>query len=201
MEDLLETSSRTALIPSVDPSFYDSFVLASLLRFLIGIDPKWYVASNELTFFNSLKMKLSIVLGVSHMLLGIAMKAVNTIHFKNYVDLIFEFIPQMVFMLATFGYMVVCLFLKWSTHYVFKQPGLWEPAPPPSIIALFIDMVLKGGNAVSNFWQKCSDSICYDILKSNNKLFDIENNGDLQTTVQLTLISNLHKQFLELDSL
>jgi V-type H+-transporting ATPase subunit a len=36
----------------------------------IGLDPKWYVASNELAFFNSLKMKISVVFGVSQMIFG-----------------------------------------------------------------------------------------------------------------------------------
>lgn len=30
-----------------------------------GLDPKWYVASNELNFFNSFKMKFAIIYGVS----------------------------------------------------------------------------------------------------------------------------------------
>jgi V-type H+-transporting ATPase subunit a len=30
-----------------------------------GLDPKWYIASNELTFFNSLKMKLAVIIGVT----------------------------------------------------------------------------------------------------------------------------------------
>jgi len=30
----------------------------------IGIDPTWYLAANELTYMNSLKMKLSVILGV-----------------------------------------------------------------------------------------------------------------------------------------
>lgn len=29
-----------------------------------GIDPKWFIASNELNFFNSLKMKLAVIIGV-----------------------------------------------------------------------------------------------------------------------------------------
>lgn len=30
----------------------------------IGFDPKWYIASNELNFFNSFKMKFSVIFGV-----------------------------------------------------------------------------------------------------------------------------------------
>lgn len=29
-----------------------------------GFDPKWYVAHNELAYFNSFKMKLAVILGV-----------------------------------------------------------------------------------------------------------------------------------------
>jgi len=30
----------------------------------LGLDPKWYVAKNELSFMNSLKMKLAVIIGV-----------------------------------------------------------------------------------------------------------------------------------------
>jgi V-type H+-transporting ATPase subunit a len=37
----------------------------------IGFDPKWYLGANALTYFNSMKMKLSVILGVAQMSLGI----------------------------------------------------------------------------------------------------------------------------------
>lgn len=48
----------------------------------IGIDPKWYVASNELNFFNSLKMKMAVIIGVIQMTFGIFLKAANALYFK-----------------------------------------------------------------------------------------------------------------------
>lgn len=43
----------------------------------VGVDPVWYMGTNELTFLNSLKMKISVILGVLQMSLGICMKAFN----------------------------------------------------------------------------------------------------------------------------
>ena len=59
----------------------------------VGIDPSWYLGKNELTYMNSLKMKLSVILGVSQMALGVLMKGLNSIYYKKPVDFFFEFIP------------------------------------------------------------------------------------------------------------
>jgi len=59
----------------------------------IGIDPTWYLSTNELSFMNSLKMKISVILGVMQMSLGVCMKALNSIYFKNKLDFYYEFIP------------------------------------------------------------------------------------------------------------
>jgi V-type H+-transporting ATPase subunit a len=48
-------------------------------------------------------MKLSIIIGVIHMTLGVFLKAGNAYHFRSKEDFIFEFIPQILFLLTTFG--------------------------------------------------------------------------------------------------
>lgn len=45
----------------------------------VGVDPNWYIGKNELTYMNSLKMKLSVIFGVSQMALGVLMKAFNNV--------------------------------------------------------------------------------------------------------------------------
>jgi len=51
----------------------------------MGLDPIWYQTDAEVSFINSLKMKLSIVIGVIHMSWGIIMRAVNNIHFGEWL--------------------------------------------------------------------------------------------------------------------
>lgn len=48
-----------------------------------GIDPIWGVSSNELVFVNSLKMKISVVIGILHMLVGVVVKCFNALYFKR----------------------------------------------------------------------------------------------------------------------
>ena len=82
-----------------------------------GIDPVWHLAVNELNFVNSLKMKLSVILGVAQMVLGIILKGMNALFEKDYVEFFFIFIPQITLMLSLFGYMDFLIFAKWSTKY------------------------------------------------------------------------------------
>ena len=86
-----------------------------------GIDPKWYVSSNELNFFNSLKMKTAVLYGVAQMSLGICLKGLNCIHKSAYIDFFFEFIPQIVFLLCLFGFMDLLIILKWLTDWTGQQ--------------------------------------------------------------------------------
>jgi len=113
-------------------------------NYSFGLDPAWYGSQNELTFFNSLKMKLSVILGVIQMTFGIFLKSINTIHYSQPLDFFFEFLPQIVFIFCTFVYMDILIFIKWATPW--GQPGYPTTADAPSIITLLINMPLKGGS-------------------------------------------------------
>lgn len=103
-----------------------------------GLDPAWSGASNELLFVNSMKMKLSVLFGVAQMLIGVALKFANSLFFKNKTDFVFECIPQLLFMLAFFGYMDWMIMYKWITP-VTADPTL---SGPPGIINTMITMAL-----------------------------------------------------------
>ncbi|KAH9611632.1 hypothetical protein KSS87_010326 [Heliosperma pusillum] len=80
-----------------------------------GVDPVWYGSRSELPFLNSLKMKMSILLGVAQMNLGIMMSFFNAKFFRSCVDIWFQFIPQMIFLNGLFGYLSMLIVLKWCT--------------------------------------------------------------------------------------
>mmetsp|Transcript_16908 Transcript_16908/g.32010 ORF Transcript_16908/g.32010 Transcript_16908/m.32010 type:complete len:870 (+) Transcript_16908:49-2658(+) len=82
-----------------------------------GLDPMWHVASNELLFFNSFKMKLSVILGIIQMFGGTCLKGINAIFFGEKYDFFFEFIPMVCFALSLFVYMVFLIFMKWSINW------------------------------------------------------------------------------------
>ena len=82
-----------------------------------GVDPMWHIAGNDLLFFNSMKMKMSVIMGITQMSFGIVMKGVNARFFKHTMDFFLEFIPQLLFALSLFGYMIVLIFLKWSIDW------------------------------------------------------------------------------------
>lgn len=48
-----------------------------------GVDPVWGVSSNYLNYINSLKMKISVIIAVVHMTLGVFVKATNAKYFNH----------------------------------------------------------------------------------------------------------------------
>lgn len=82
-----------------------------------GIDHQWYFKDNELIFMNSYKMKLAVVLGMSQMIFGMFLQLVNHIYRKNYLDIAIWWLPQMLYLIPFFGYIVVLIIVKWCTKF------------------------------------------------------------------------------------
>lgn len=82
-----------------------------------GLDPMWHVSANELLFFNSFKMKLSVILGIIQMFGGTCLKGLNAIYFGEKYDFLFEFLPMVAFACSLFVYMVFLIFMKWSINW------------------------------------------------------------------------------------
>jgi V-type H+-transporting ATPase subunit a len=59
----------------------------------VGIDPAWYLGTSELTVLNSIKMKIAVIFGVAQMSIGVLLKGMNFLYFKQYLAFFFEFIP------------------------------------------------------------------------------------------------------------
>lgn len=107
-----------------------------------GVDPVWQLAGNKIIFLNSFKMKLSIIFGVIHMIFGVSMSVVNMVHFRQKISIILEFLPQMLFLLLLFAYMVVLMFLKWILYSSTPTYETYSPGCAPSILNMFINMML-----------------------------------------------------------
>ena len=127
-----------------DPTFQDSGLCVSQFKsglvpsadtpYAVGVDPVWHGTKTELLFVNSLKMKMSILMGMTQMTLGIFMSLLNFLHEKDWLSIWCEFVPQVVFLGSLFGYLSVLIVAKWVTKgatadlyhvmiYMFLSPG------------------------------------------------------------------------------
>jgi len=111
--------------------------------YYFGVDPVWQLATNKLTFTNSLKMKLSIVFGVTHMIFGVILSICNHLHFKRPLDIFCEFIPQLLFISCIFGYLVIMIFYKWFAFSIKSEHA-------PSLLLGLIGMFLNFGSKIND---------------------------------------------------
>ncbi|XP_024220329.1 V-type proton ATPase 116 kDa subunit a isoform X4 [Bombus vosnesenskii] len=110
----------------------------------LGMDPVWQLAENKIIFLNSYKMKISIIFGVIHMLFGVIIGLWNHMYFRRQLSIICEFVPQIIFLIFLFLYMVLLMFIKWISYG--PNSDNTDPAHgpfcAPSVLITFINMVL-----------------------------------------------------------
>ncbi|XP_060078053.1 V-type proton ATPase 116 kDa subunit a 1-like isoform X2 [Ylistrum balloti] len=101
-----------------------------------GLDPVWSMSKNKITVTNSIKMKLSVILGVSQMFFGVGLSFINSRYFNKAINIYCEFIPQVIFLFCMFGYLIILIFVKWTT-FTYKDTG-----NAPNLLIGLINMVL-----------------------------------------------------------
>uniref|UniRef100_A0A8C1W153 V-type proton ATPase subunit a n=1 Tax=Cyprinus carpio TaxID=7962 RepID=A0A8C1W153_CYPCA len=126
--ETLQTNALLTLDPNVSGVFSGPYPL--------GIDPIWNMAVNRLTFLNSYKMKMSVIIGVIHMTFGVVLSVFNHLHFRQKFKIYLLFLPELLFLLCLFGYLVFMIFYKWLAFSV-RDSQL-----APSILIHFINMFL-----------------------------------------------------------
>uniref|UniRef100_A0A4W4E1V7 V-type proton ATPase subunit a n=1 Tax=Electrophorus electricus TaxID=8005 RepID=A0A4W4E1V7_ELEEL len=120
-DDTLRENQYLTLDPNITGVFQGPYPF--------GIDPIWRLSYNHLTFLNSYKMKMSVIIGVIHMTFGVCLSLFNYIVYL-------VLIPELVFMLCLFGYLVCMVVFKWVTF------GPHNSNRAPSVLIHFIDMFL-----------------------------------------------------------
>ncbi|VTJ57197.1 V-type proton ATPase 116 kDa subunit a 2 isoform X3 [Marmota monax] len=111
-----------------------------------GIDPIWNLATNRLTFLNSFKMKMSVILGIIHMTFGVTLGIFNHLHFRKKFNIFLVSIPELLFMLCIFGYLIFMIVYKWL---VFSAENSREA---PSILIEFINMFIFPASGTSGLY-------------------------------------------------
>ncbi|MFH4979921.1 hypothetical protein AB6A40_006630 [Gnathostoma spinigerum] len=126
-----------------DPSYLHSYG-----PYPYGVDPVWTLAENKLNFLNSLKMKLSVIIGISQMTFGVVLSLMNYLFFKSKIDIFTVFIPQLLFMSCIFIYLCIQIVMKWIAFWVqrdivfgFLYPG--SHCAPSLLIGLISMFMFK----------------------------------------------------------
>ena len=116
---------------------------------------------------NGYKMKLSIIFGIIHMAFGISLSAWNKVIKRKYMHILLEVVPQIVFLMFMFGYLVFLMFFKW-VNYSAKNGATGHAQThsehcAPNLLITFINMCMFKSDTPDEELNK----ICKLISKKN----------------------------------
>ncbi|RNF04031.1 putative vacuolar proton-ATPase-like protein [Trypanosoma conorhini] len=112
----------------------------------VGLDVAWTETENKLEFYNSVKMKCAVIVGVVQMLTGNVLSLLNHIHNRDLPKIFFLFIPELLFLLCTFGYMSLLIVIKWCVS--------WEnTSEAPSILETMTNFFLQPGTVTQPLYK------------------------------------------------
>jgi len=89
-------------------------------------------------------MKTSVIIGVIHMTFGVILSYKNHSYSNNTLAIKYEFIPRLLFLLCTFGYMILLIIIKWCIDWTDS------PTAPPNLVQTMIAMFLSPGSVDSS---------------------------------------------------
>ncbi|KAJ6238011.1 v-type proton atpase subunit a [Anaeramoeba flamelloides] len=115
---------------------------ANYCTYPVGVDPEWGNKENWLKYFNSFKLKISILLGFFHILIGLIIAIVNSIISKRYGYLVTQIFPKLLMIFSSHGYVCLLILYKWLTNWGDRkgqEGGI-------NIIQTLLDMAFKFGN-------------------------------------------------------
>ncbi|KAL3117088.1 hypothetical protein niasHT_007491 [Heterodera trifolii] len=145
--DVLEKADPEQIL-TLDP--WESYASSP---YPVGVDPVWNLAeTNKLNFLNSMKMKASVIIGISQMTFGVALSYYNHKYFGSDLDIKFTFIPQMVFLSCIFIYLCLQIIAKWIFYdalgghpvFTYEYPG--AGCAPSLLIGLINMFMMKSRN-------------------------------------------------------
>jgi len=122
-----------------DPHPADNQTMFSGNPYPFGLDPVWAMASNKISFTNSLKMKFSVIIGIMQMVFGLSLGLLNHLFFGRITSVLFEFLPQIIFLTFIFVYLCVMIFIKWL-KFSGAPSDVTGPGCAPNLLIELINM-------------------------------------------------------------
>lgn len=128
------------------PSFPNAQHMKPTNVVAFGVDSAWAETENKLEFYNSVKMKCAIIIGIVQMSIGVCLSLMNHIYYNDWLHVYFRFIPEIVFLTCTFGYMALLIVVKWCTSW---ENGTHDA---PSLLETMTNFFLQPGTVTAQLY-------------------------------------------------